>query len=103
MIRDAILDDVPALVDLETRCFEIDRLSARSFRRFLTKGKATLLANVDEEEGGRLNAYALVLFHPNTSLARLYSLAVEPSLRGRGIARALLAAPSQPARWVALA
>ena len=88
MIRDAVLDDVPALVELETRCFETDRLSARSFRRFLSKGKAMLLA--DEDENGRLTGYALVLFHPNTSLARLYSLAVEPDLRGRGIARNLM-------------
>lgn len=95
MIRDAILDDVPALVELESRCFETDRLSARSFRRFLTKGKAILLADADE--GGRITAYALVLLHPNTSLARLYSLAVDPHLRGRGIARALLREAEQRA------
>ncbi|HEY9080537.1 peptidase C39 family protein [Magnetovibrio sp.] len=88
MIRDAVVDDVPALVDLENRCFETDRLSARSFRRFLAKGKAMVL--VDEDDDHLLNGYALVLFHPNTALARLYSLAVDPDLRGRGIARALL-------------
>lgn len=87
MIRDAVLDDVNQLVDLETRCFETDRLSARSFKRFLSKGKATVLV---EEDGSCMRGYVLVLFHPNTSLARLYSLAVEPELRGQGIGRELL-------------
>lgn len=91
MIRDAVLDDVPALVQLETRCFETDRLSARSFKRFLTKGKALLLVATNGDAGDApLTGYILILFHPNTSLARLYSLAVQPERRGQGLARALL-------------
>jgi len=88
MIRDATLDDIPALTDLENRCFEIDRLSARSFRRFLTRGKAVLMVDADAKG---IAGYVLVAFHPNTSLARLYSLAVDPDRRGHGIARALVA------------
>lgn len=89
MLRDGVLADVSALVDLENRCFATDRLSARSFRHFLAKGRAPLI--VDDLDGV-LQGYALVLLHPNTSLARLYSLAVDPRLRGHGIGRALLAA-----------
>ena len=94
MIRAARLDDVPALSRLETRCFDIDRLSERSFRHLLTRGKASLLVYVLD---GELVGYSLVLFHQNTSMARLYSLAVVPECRGTGIAGILMAASEQEA------
>ncbi len=94
MIRDAILSDVKSLGDLEERCFETDRMSERSFRHILTRGKAALVV---DDENGRLRGYALVLFHDNTSLARLYSIAVDTSLRGKGIARDLLKASEERA------
>jgi len=94
MIRAACLSDIPALVALEQRCFAIDRLSGRSFRHLLTRGKASLFV-FDREE--MLLGYVLVLFHRNTSMARLYSLAVAPEGRGKGIAAELLAACEQDA------
>jgi ribosomal protein S18 acetylase RimI-like enzyme len=87
MIRDAELRDVPALVELEQACFETDRLSARSFRHFLTKGNADLFL---DEEDGNLRGYCLVLYHRNTSLARLYSIAIAPNHRKHGLSKALL-------------
>jgi ribosomal protein S18 acetylase RimI-like enzyme len=87
MIRDAELSDVPVLVELENRCFETDVLSARSFRHFLTRGNADLFL---DEEDGTLRGYCLVLYQRNTSLARLYSIAVHPKYRKQGIAHALL-------------
>jgi len=94
MIRAARLDDVPALSRLETRCFDSDRLSERSFRHLLKHGKASLLVYMLD---GTLAGYSLVLFHQNTSMARLYSLAVEPDCRGKGIAGILMAASEQEA------
>lgn len=87
MIRDAELADVPALVELENTCFETDILSARSFRHFLTKGNADLFL---DEADGELRGYCLILYHRNTSLARLYSMAVNPACRKQGLAAALL-------------
>ncbi|MDH5187367.1 MAG: peptidase C39 family protein [Rhodospirillaceae bacterium] len=87
MIRDGVVDDVPALVDLENKCFETDRMSARSIKNFITKGRSPLIV---DEENGVLRGYALVLLHSNTSLARLYSIAVDPKLRGQGVGKALL-------------
>jgi ribosomal protein S18 acetylase RimI-like enzyme len=87
MIRDAELADVPALVELENLCFEVDVLSARSFRHFLTKGNADLFL---DEVDGQLRGYCLILYHRNTSLARLYSIAVAPHFRKQGLAAALL-------------
>ncbi len=88
MIREATLGDIPALVELENRSFDSDRLSERSFRHLLKKGNAALLVDA---HAGRLRAYILVLFHRNTSMARMYSFAVDPAHRGRGLAKALIA------------
>ncbi len=88
MVQAATLDDLDALLDLEQRCFDSDRMSRRSFRRMITRANAALLVDRD---GETLRGYALVLFHAGSSLARLYSVAVDPAHRGRGIARALLA------------
>ncbi|HET6655647.1 MAG TPA: peptidase C39 family protein, partial [Gammaproteobacteria bacterium] len=87
MIRSATLDDLEALVALEERCFDSDRLSRRNFRYLIGRGNAALLIDL---EADALRGYALVLFRTGTSLARLYSIAVAPEYRGRGVAQALL-------------
>jgi ribosomal protein S18 acetylase RimI-like enzyme len=93
-MREATLKDVPALVAIENRCFATDRLSARSFRHLLTKGNAAVIV---AERGGAVRGCAVVLFQRGTSLARLYSIAVAPGWRGRGIGRALVAAAERAA------
>lgn len=87
MLRPAVIEDLADLVALEERCFESDRMSRRSFRRMITKANAELVVADDD---GALSGYALVLFHTGSSLARLYSIAVDPAARGRGLGRALL-------------
>lgn len=87
MIRLATLDDLDALVELENRCFELDRLSRRNFRYMLTKARAATLV---EDRQGVLCGYVLVLFHAGTSLARMYSIAVDSNCRGEGVASALI-------------
>ncbi len=88
-IRPAVVEDLDALLELENRCFDYDRLSRRSLRRFLTTDTASCLV---AEQAGRVIGYALVLFHGRTALARLYSMAVAPERRGHGLGRALLRA-----------
>ena len=89
MIRTAITDDLDALVELENRCFDLDRLTRRNFRYMLTKANAAML--VDDRQG-QLAGYVLVLFHAGTSLARMYSLAVDEQFRGEGVGGALIKA-----------
>lgn len=89
MIRTATIDDIDALVELENRCFELDRLSRRNFRYMLTKANAATLV---EDCEGRLTGYVLVLFHTGTSLARMYSIAVDPRTRGEGLGGTLIEA-----------
>lgn len=94
MIRVATLSDLPALTALETRCFDTDCISRRSFRHLLTRGHAAIL--VDERQT-RLAGYVLVLFRRGVSLARIYSIAILPEFRGLGVGSALVRAAEQAA------
>ena len=91
-IRGATQDDLDVLVSIENSCFSSDRLSKRSFRRWLKSEKDILLIAEIQDSEQRLQAvgYGLVLCHRGTRLARLYSLAILDSMRGQGIAKVLL-------------
>ncbi|GLQ29664.1 GNAT family N-acetyltransferase [Litoribrevibacter albus] len=89
-LRPAKLDDLTQLVELEEVCFPSDRLSKRSFRRYIQADHSNLWVAEDDNSVGLL-AYGLILCHRGTRLARLYSLAVSPNARGQGLGLELLA------------
>lgn len=95
MIRSASLADLDALVGIENRAFDIDRFSRRSFRYLLTKANAATLVY---EEAGLVSGYVIVLFHVGISHARMYSLAIDPQTRGKGIGGLLIEAAEAIAR-----
>lgn len=94
-LRSAGLGDLDALVALETAAFVGDRVSRRSFRHLLTRGNASSWV---AEAAGTMLGYVTVLFSRGTSMARIYSIAVAPEARGRGVGRLLLAAAEDAAR-----
>jgi ribosomal protein S18 acetylase RimI-like enzyme len=87
VVRAALVADLDALERLEQSVFPTDRLSRRSFRRFIQRPSDALLV---AEEAGIVIGYALLLFRERTALARLYSVAVDPAVARRGIGRLLL-------------
>ncbi|WP_420960797.1 peptidase C39 family protein [Brucella sp. IR073] len=92
--RKATPDDIEALLRIEERCFDADRISRRSFRDLLASSTAeTIVA----EEDGAIIGYAMILFRKGTSLARLYSIAVDPDAKSRGVGTRLLEAAEQAA------
>lgn len=95
LYRQAIPADLEALVQLENTCFANDRLSRRSFKRWLAAPHGIFwvaqVQSPESSEQGSLAGYGLVWCHRGTRLARLYSLAVCENYRGRGIARHLIA------------
>lgn len=93
-LRDATLADLPALLALEAM-FVSDRLSARQYRWHLRNANARLRVAT---AAGVLLGSSLVLFRRGARLARLYSLAITPALRGRGVGRRLLADAERGAR-----
>ena len=94
-IRPAARTDLAALARLEARVFVSDRLSRRSFARFLAAGDNPLLVAVSD---GRIAAYGLILLRTGSPKGRLYSIAVDPDFAGRGIGRRLLSACEAAAR-----
>jgi len=94
-IRPAKLTDLNELVVLENLSFTTDRLSRRSFRHWIsTEHRVILIADIEDQ----LVGYILIIYHPGTRLARIYSLAVSPAARGHGIAQALIEAGEKTAR-----
>jgi len=94
LIRNAQLTDLDELVTLEASCFETDRLSRRSFKHWITtEHRALLVAEVAKAVAG----YILIIYHPGTRLARIYSIAVSPRQRGLGLAKLLISAGEQAA------
>ena len=95
VIRDADRADLAGLMSLETEVFASDRLSPRSFRRVIAQPSAACrVARSD----GLLAGYHLLLFRRGSSVARLYSIAVAPGFRGRGVAGLLMRDAERAAR-----
>ena len=86
-IRLAESSDLDQLLNIETSCFQIDRLSKRSFKRFIKPGAHQFIVLIENQT---VFAYALILYRAGTNLARLYSIAVLPEYQGRGYSKLLL-------------
>jgi ribosomal protein S18 acetylase RimI-like enzyme len=101
-IRRATVSDIPALLEVENRSFGSDRLTRRNFNYLLKRGNAVCLVetagSVDMRSEGRIAGYVLLLFNAGTSLARIYSFAVDPDFRRTGVAIRLLDAAEREAR-----
>ena len=85
--RLANIDDLDQLVAVEQACFSGDRLSRRSLHRWIGVKHGILMVAIAQS---KIVAYGLVWCHKGTRLARLYSLAVLPEMRGTGLAKALM-------------
>ncbi|MCK9539613.1 GNAT family N-acetyltransferase [Dokdonella sp.] len=87
-VRRATIADLEALIALEREVFASDRISARQWRRHLESLTAEVFVATLEQH---LLGAALVFFRRNSSVARLYSLAVAAAARGHGVGERLLA------------
>lgn len=93
--RPATRADIDALVGLEQRCFPGDRLTRTRFLDLLGRPTAAFIA---APGATGLAGYALLLFRRGSRVARLYSIAVDPGARGRGLGRRLVEAALALAR-----
>lgn len=85
--RIASKKDIDQLVEIENHSFDTDMLSKRQFLYFIEKAHSYLLVL---EKKGVIQGYGLLLFHQGTSLARLYSIAINPSFRGQKLGQKIL-------------
>lgn len=94
-IRRAVPADLDAVSSLEEASFPADRISRRSFARFLNRPSAAVLV---AEEGRAILGCAVVLFRLFSRRARLYSLAVDARAEGQGLGGRLLDAAEHAVR-----
>ena len=87
--------DIGALSQLEQSAFAGDRVSRRSWRGLIASASATV--TLARQRSGIVGA-SVLLHSERTSVARLYSIAVDPGARGQGLARMLLEAAIEQAR-----
>ena len=99
MLRSARRRDLDAIVALEAASFPpADRFARATWRRLIASASARVLLTADG-----LGACCWLL-RRGSRVARLYSLAVHPDARGRGLGRALIVGslPYIPRRCTAL-
>ena len=89
MIRAARRDDLAAISALEQGCFTTYTLNKRQLN-YLQQRQSTVF--LVAEQDGRIvgEGIALVRHHKQSVSGRVYSLAVDPALRGRGIGQQLM-------------
>ena len=95
VFRSAETKDLDQLAQLEQRCFDYDQLTRRNFHWMLTRANADLVV---VEENKQIVGYVLTLYHSGTSLARLYSMAVDAGQRGKGLGNRLMEAAERAAQ-----
>jgi ribosomal-protein-alanine acetyltransferase len=86
-IEPAQLSDLDSLVRLERATFDYSCISRRSFMHLIRSTSARCWVAKD---GTKLLGYALVLTRSNSLVWRLYSIAVAPEARGKGIGQKLM-------------
>ena len=94
-LRLACEQDIGALSQLEQSAFAGDRISRRSWRGLIASASATV--TLARQHSGIVGA-SVLLHSERTSVARLYSIAVDPGARGQGVAWMLLEAAIERAR-----
>jgi [ribosomal protein S18]-alanine N-acetyltransferase len=86
-VRRSTPADIDALAALEGRVFPDNAMSRRSLRRFLASPSAAVII---AEHDGWIAGSGVLLFRTGSTIARLYSLAVDPASCGCGVGRAVL-------------
>jgi [ribosomal protein S18]-alanine N-acetyltransferase len=87
IIRKALLNDLPAILEMEQLCFAEDSFSKAQFTYLIKKGKGAFYV---AENSDRLMAYLSLSFNSGTRNLRIYSIAVHPDCRGLKLGQLLM-------------
>ena len=87
IVRKAQQADIPAILEIEWECFREDSFSKEQFAYLISRSEGTFYVMM---EADRVIAYVSLLFHGGTRYLRIYSIAVHPDYRGRGLGQVLM-------------
>lgn len=90
VMRDAVLQDLDALLALENACYSPRQAYTRAeYKYALVQARAV---NLVEEEDGAPVGFVGAFHHKHWLTGHVYTVNVHPSQRGRGLGKALMAA-----------
>ena len=95
VLRSGRLEDLDALITLENRLFEGDRLSRRAMRYSLTRPTLVLPVALYQSQ---IVGYGLVAFRKGSAFGRVTSIASDPEAGIKGIGRAVMGALAEAAK-----
>ncbi len=87
LITRATVADLESLAELERAGFPLDQYSSQRLKYLLTQANASAYKI---EAGGRIQAYAMMLWRKGSRVGHLYSIVTHPDFQGRGMGTALL-------------
>ncbi len=79
--------EIKMIYKIEKQCFDQESFSYRQLYYLGTKAKSDFLVTKHEE---KISSYIILLKRRKSSMLRIYSIAVAPGFRGKGLARILL-------------
>ncbi len=85
--RTAKINDISTLVKIEQECFSYDQLTQANFKHIIQKANADFSLIL---YSGEIAGYGILFYRKGTSLCRLYSIAISPRFRGKGLGDKLL-------------
>ncbi len=86
-LRFASEEDIESIREVENRAFGIHAYDYITLKYMVTEANSV---TVVFEKDKKVAAYATVYFRKNSSIAHLESIAVDPSMQGKGIGKILL-------------
>lgn len=87
IVRQAVLADLDAIMNIETVCFEADSFSRKQFNYLITRAKGVFYVVVENEI---VIAYISLISNARTRNLRIYSVAVHPGSRGKKLGQLLM-------------
>jgi len=87
VFRQATVGDIPSIMEIEQTCFNQDSFSKRQFVYLITRAQGRFCV---VEYQGRVAGYLSLLINRHARSLRIYSVAVHPDFRGKGIGQLLM-------------
>ena len=80
ILRPAVINDIPSIMEIEQICFDLDSFSKRQFAYLISQAKGYFyVAEYQQRVGGYFSA----LINQRACSLRIYSIAIHPDFRGR--------------------
>ena len=87
ILRPAVINDIPSIMEIEQICFDLDSFSKRQFAYLISQAKGYFyVAEYQQRVGGYFSA----LINQRACSLRIYSIAIHPDFRGRRVGQLLI-------------